>query len=161
MNPWTNFFVVAAGASATLAGLVFVALSVNISRILQFSHLPARAAGTMGALILILVCSLATLVPQPRLALGIEILVFGLGGWWLKIFSARHQLAAEAEYQRPKVETLLEIGGGQLQVLPFIAGGVILMSRHPLGLYLVAGGCIAIFICSVASAWILLVEILR
>ena len=31
---WTNFFLVSAGASATLAGLVIVAVSVNINRIL-------------------------------------------------------------------------------------------------------------------------------
>jgi hypothetical protein len=41
---WTNFVIVDAGCSAALAGLVIVAISVNIARILEFPHLPARAA---------------------------------------------------------------------------------------------------------------------
>lgn len=38
---WTHFFIAAASASAALAGLVIVAISVNLNRILEFSHLPA------------------------------------------------------------------------------------------------------------------------
>lgn len=74
MNGWANFFIAAAGASASLAGLIFVALSVNIDRILKVSHLPARAGATIGNLILILICSVAVLIPQPVLALGIACL---------------------------------------------------------------------------------------
>jgi hypothetical protein len=77
---WANFFMTAAGASASLAGLVFVALSVNITRILQYPHLPARAGATIASLIQILVCSIAVLIPQPTLALGIEVLVFAFSG---------------------------------------------------------------------------------
>ena len=50
MMMWTNFFIAAAGASASLAGLVFVALSVNINRILEYPQLPSRAAATIGTL---------------------------------------------------------------------------------------------------------------
>jgi hypothetical protein len=44
-NPahWTNFAVALAGVAAVLAGFVFVALSVNLERILQVPGLPARA----------------------------------------------------------------------------------------------------------------------
>ena len=35
------------GASATLAGLAFVAVSINISRILSVPHLPGRAGETV------------------------------------------------------------------------------------------------------------------
>src|SRR5208282_3887614 len=85
---WANFFMTAAGASASLAGLIFVALSVNINRILQVPHLPSRAFATIGTLLLILVSSMAMLMPQPPFAMGVEILVFGMGGWLLKVRSA-------------------------------------------------------------------------
>jgi hypothetical protein len=41
---WTELFVASAGASAALAGLVFVAVSINVERILQFPGLPERAS---------------------------------------------------------------------------------------------------------------------
>ena len=44
---WRDFFTACAGASAALAGLIFVALSVNIGEILKFEHLPARAAAAI------------------------------------------------------------------------------------------------------------------
>jgi hypothetical protein len=44
---WTNFGLAAAGTAATLAGLLFVAISVNPKRILEFASLPARAGQTL------------------------------------------------------------------------------------------------------------------
>jgi hypothetical protein len=158
---WTDFFVAAAGASAALAGLVFVALSVNIGNIVHSDHLPARAAAAIGALILILVSSLAALIHQPAPALGIEIIMFALYVLWLQLSSTRLGIAARSKLQRPMWESVLNAVIGQLQVLPFILGGILLLAGHNSGLYWVAGGCIAIFIFSVLNAWVLLVEILR
>jgi hypothetical protein len=158
---WTDFFVAAAGASAALAGLVFVALSVNISHILRSPHLPIRAAATIATLLLILVSSMASLIHQSTSALGIEIIAFGLGGCWLQIRSARQGFAARARLHRPLWEAVLNAVLGQIQVLPFIVGGILLVTGHDGGAYWVAGGCIAVFITSVLNAWVLLVEILR
>jgi hypothetical protein len=158
---WTDFFTAAAGASAALAGLIFVALSVNIGNIIRTAHLPARAAAAIGVLILILVCSMAALIHQPAPALGTEILVFGLYACWLQVSSARQGFAARSKLQRPLWESVLNAVLGQIQVLPFMVGGILLLAGYYRGLYWVAGGCIAIFIFSVLNAWVLLVEILR
>ena len=40
---WESLFVAEAGASAALAGLLVVALSINLERILKGSGLPGRA----------------------------------------------------------------------------------------------------------------------
>jgi hypothetical protein len=158
---WSNFFVAAAGASAALAGLVIVAVSVNISSILKHFHLPARAAAAIGSLILIVVCSMAALIPQPMRAFGAEVLVFGIACWWLEFRSLRKSLAASAQYKRPRSESVSEILTSQLQVLPFLVGAILLLTGHPGGMYWIAAGTIAIFIFSVLNAWVLLVEILR
>lgn len=158
---WANFFVAAAGASAALAGLVFVALSVNISSILRAPNLPPRAAATIGALILILVSSMAVLIPEPAPALGFEIVLFGLYGCWLQFVSAREGFAARIRLQRPKWEAILNAALGQIQILPFVVGGVLLLTGRDSGFYFVASGCIAVFVFSVLNSWVLLVEILR
>jgi hypothetical protein len=47
MNPladWQTLFAVQAGAAATLTGLVFVAASINLPRIIETPGLPGRDA---------------------------------------------------------------------------------------------------------------------
>src|ERR1700691_4458091 len=83
MNPltpdWANFFVAEVGASAALTGLLVVAISINLSRILSFAQLPGRAAEGLIMLVGVLVLSSAGLVPgQPSWLFGLEVVGIGL-----------------------------------------------------------------------------------
>ena len=158
---WTNFFLAAASASAALAGLVIVAVSVNIARILQFPQLPTRAAATVVNLILILVSSMVILVPQPARFMGFEIALFGILSWLFEVRSSRKAIVARAAVHRPRFESLLQVTLGQLQTLPFIGGGVWLILRNFDGLYAIAFGVLMIFIAATLNTWVLMVEILR
>jgi hypothetical protein len=158
---WTNFFITAAGASAALAGLVIVAISVNIARILEFPHLPARSAATVARLILILVSSMAALMPQSVSVLGAEIFVFALAAWGLELRSNRRGVLARAQIGRPRFESLLESVLGEVQILPFLIAAILLMAHRDSGYYCIAAGVLAIFIFSTLNVWVLLVEILR
>jgi len=158
---WRDFFTACAGASAALAGLIFVALSVNIAEILKFEHLPARAAAAIGALMLILTVSLAVLAPQPPVWLGVEALGLTLLAWLLQIGSARASGSASRKYGRPSHEHISEIIFGQVQIAPFVVGGALLIAGAGGGLAWLALGAVAVFILSVVNAWVLLVEILR
>jgi hypothetical protein len=158
---WTDFFIAAAGASAALAGLVMVAISVNIGRILQFPHLPSRVAATIGRLILILLSSMAALMPQPRWALGLEIGMFAGAAGLLEAKSTGQGIRAQMELGRPRFESKLELVLGEVQVLPFLLGAILLLTGRGSGYYCVGGGVIAIFIVSTLNVWVLLVEILR
>ncbi|HUI51806.1 MAG TPA: hypothetical protein VLX60_08485 [Terriglobales bacterium] len=158
---WTNFFITSAGAASALAGLVFVAVSVNVNQLIEFSHLLPRAAATIAALILILVSSVAALIPQSAPALGGEIVLFAAMCWLLKLRSAQQAFVGGAKWHRPRFEAYSETLVGQAQLLPFFVGGVLLLAHQPAGLYWVAGGILAIFVFSMMNAWILLVEILR
>jgi hypothetical protein len=158
---WVNFFVTAAGASAALVGLVIVAISVNVQHIIKVQHLPSRAGATVGALVLILVSSMAALIPQSSAALGIEILVFGLLTWLLQIWSARQIITAQSKMPRPMREWAVGATIGQIEVIPFLLGAILLMMGQGAGIYWIAWGVVAVFVFSVINAWIFLVEILR
>jgi modulator of FtsH protease len=162
MTPaWTSFMIAAAGASAALAGLVVVAMSVNIARIISFPHLPARAAATIAALLLILIVSMAALIPQSMLSFGIEAFVASVGCWLMQVWAGRWMLVARRNGNRPWYEPLRGIILGQVETLPFIIGSVMVAFAEPSGFAWIAAGTLAAFTLSMYNAWVLLVEILR
>jgi len=99
MQGWNNFLVSELGAAAALTGLLFVAVSINLARILQFSHLPTRAAEALLALLSVLVVTTFALIPQqsPR-AHGIEIGAIGLLIWAMHTRSLVHSRKFDRQY---------------------------------------------------------------
>ena len=72
------FFASQLGAAATLAGLLFVSVSVNQARILSLSRMAARGAEALSMLFLALVAASLPLVPGQRSRLlGGEVLLAG------------------------------------------------------------------------------------
>jgi modulator of FtsH protease len=63
---WSEFFVAIAGAAAALTGLIFVGVSINLTRILSFSRLPDRAfqAIILMLTVLIIQCCVSCLGNQ-------------------------------------------------------------------------------------------------
>jgi modulator of FtsH protease len=160
LEGWHDFAVASAGAAGALAGLIIVAMSVNIKEIVQGSALPARSGATIGSVVVIVVASVAILIPsQWAVALGLELVLFALGALALQFVAIRQMLATpEGGSRRAKLGDAV-LGYGQL--LPIAAGGVLVALGNPAGLFFVAAGFVAIFIVSVLNAWVLMVEILR
>jgi hypothetical protein len=155
---WHDFFVAQAGASAALAGLMFVALSINIERILKSPWLPPRAGSTMVLLIGSVIQALVALWPAPALwVTGAEELFVSAVIWlyasWLVFTGAR----------TPK-----EFGGSfnvvlttQVVCLPAIAGSIALVYGLEGGFYAIAFAALMAIVGGILNSWVLLVEILR
>ncbi len=158
-SEWTDLFVAAAGASAALAGLLFVAVSINIDRILKETGLADRALETVMMLLGALVVSIIGLIPgQSDGAVGFEILFAGLLLAWLL---ARLQLVYDPGVPVPRSWLISRWGIRILSAAPVIVGGASLMTGDGGGLYWVVAGIVFAIVGAVANAWVLLVEILR
>ncbi|MGC4093229.1 MAG: hypothetical protein QM756_36140 [Polyangiaceae bacterium] len=153
---WNDFFVAVAGAAAALAGLVFVAISINLSRILQFPDLPSRAFEALAVLVGILLVALFGLVPgQSVRAFAIELVVIGVASWGMHSYALmRHR---SSKHARNPMRVLMN----QLPSLPLIVAGVLLWQRDAVGVYWIVPGVVLSFVAGVLGAWVMLVEIQR
>ncbi|HEY4267247.1 MAG TPA: hypothetical protein VGM94_03550 [Galbitalea sp.] len=157
---WDNFFIATAGAAGALVGLVVVAISVNIKRIIEYSTLPSRAAATVGSLVLLLVIACFSLFPrQGDIAFGVEILAAVTIALVLQyVMVAR---LVQQVPPRPAFENAYKIALGFGQIAPFIPGGILIATGSAAGMYWIAVGFVAVFVTSMITVWVLLVEIQR
>jgi modulator of FtsH protease len=155
---WTDLFVACAGASAALAGLVFVAVSINIQRILGYPGLPDRAMATLLLLLGVVVVSILGLVPGlGREDLGVLMLVDSVG--FLAAIAV--MMVRGAPMERPLVEQALRMLMVALGTVPMVVGAVTLLAGSGGGLYWTLAGIVGALLGGVLNAWVLLVEILR
>jgi hypothetical protein len=160
ISEWSNYLSVQAGAAATLTGLVFVAVSINLSRILSIPGLTGRAAESLLQLFGVVVISTSALIPrQPPVALGIEFLALGAALWITQTALQIQYISSKPGH--PWRWVITRIVQTQFASIPFCISGILLLRGSPAGLYWLAPGLIFSLIAGVASAWVLLVEILR
>ncbi len=155
---WSDFFVAVAGASAALTGLVFVAVSINIERILKLSGVPDRALSTLLLLVGVVVVSLLVLVPGlSREALGLLLLAEGLI-WTAVVGVLVYRTLGGLERRSWAVSRVALPAAG---TLPFVVGGASMLAETGGGLYWTFAGIVGGIFAGVMTAWVLLVEILR
>jgi hypothetical protein len=157
---WESLFLAEAGASAALAGMLFVALSINLERILKGAGLPGRAGEAIVLLLSVLVVSTWVLVPgqSPRV-LGVELLGSGLLAWLILLVI--HVRAVRGHVGPSRALLSGRIILAQVAVLPLLGGGVSLLLRTGGGLYWLVPGILLCLVMAVLDAWVLLIEILR
>jgi len=159
MSGWENFLVAQVGASAALAGLVFVGVSINLARILSISGLPESALEALVLLLAVLVISSLLLVPQPLTAAGIELLLAGIADTAILLF-----LVA---YSRRKIDPRyygylwFRAALSLCATLPFAIAGITVLIWNINGLYWIVPATLLSIIVAIYDAWVLLVEINR
>lgn len=156
---WHDFFVATVGSAAALTGLIFVSVSINITRIISFPKLPERAMLSIILLLNILVISCLMLIPsQPILWTGVEVLSISL---CVYSFVTRMDIGIYKKSGEYKKQYLISLIYNQVSLLPYVAAGVTILIFKANGIYWLVPGIIISFIKSVIDAWVLLVEINR
>jgi len=157
---WSGFGEAVATASAALAGLLFIAVSINLKQILEIASLPTRAAQTLIMFVTPLIIALLVITPgQARIALAIELMATGLviGGV---------QLYLDLTSDKGDEVTLWRRMIGAVFPAAFSSGclvlaGATLAAEAGGGLYWLVPGVLAAIIFGLVNVWVLLVEILR
>jgi modulator of FtsH protease len=157
---WSALFGAEVAASAALTGLIFVAVSINLQRILAFSSLPRRVLKALSMLCLVLFVSTLAMVPgQPAWVLGLELLAFGLLALiWLVVRDIGTVRVTESEFRGALVR-LLPLG---VLAAGFTAvAGASLWLQAGGGLYWLVPAMVCAFVAALVDAWVLLIEIVR
>jgi hypothetical protein len=161
--PWHDYFVTIAAVSATLAGLLFVGLTISLSHVLQGYGYLSRAFTALFMQFEMLLIGLFGIVPgQPPYMLGLEFIVTGvaiLAG--ISIFTyhfPESALSAVLGSKWPRIVRAILGYGGTL--LPALAGSGMIWGE-PHSLYLLIPSEIACLYLSIGNAWVFAVEIPR
>jgi hypothetical protein len=160
ISDWGNYLAVQGEAAATLTGLVFVAVSINLTRVLSIPGLTGRAAESLTQLFGVLIVSTTALIPrQSTVALGVEILALGSALWFLQTWLQVRYMTSKTGH--PRHWAITRVVQTQFATIPLGICGALLLNGSPAGLYWLAPGLMLSLVAGVASAWVLLVEILR
>ena len=157
---WTDFSVGIIGAAATLVGLLFVAVSINLTHILALKGLPSRAAQTLLFLATPMFAALFTLVPgQADKALAGEILL-------LAVVSGGAHVAFTVGSGRPEHDAsglwiLNRVAPAVVITACLVVAGVTLLTGSGGGLYWLVPSAVLALVFGISNAWVLLIEILR
>lgn len=157
---WDGFGTTAATAAATLTGLLFIAVSINLRQILDNRPLPGRAAQTLLFFALPLVATLLLVVPaQATAALGWELIATGAVVWTVALVIDRR---AGRSPEEPGWSWLLtRIVPMALACACIFVAGVSLLALAGGGLYWLVPATILAIAAGLVNTWVLLIEIMR
>jgi hypothetical protein len=154
---WSNFFVMVGGGAAALAGLIFVAMSINHEIIIRNTTHKNRAINMLtGFTAVFMACSFALIGNQYLFALGLEWLVL-----WLiatAIFVRGYVIALRSGMSFVGLNTP-RLTGGTMCYFGEVIAAIFLILGHSAGLYIAAIATIVLFGFLISGAWLLMIGI--
>lgn len=156
-DQWHDFFITVGGASAALTGLVFVAMSLNLTVITQDPTHRYRAVGTLaGFTAIFVICSLTMMGGQDHVSVGLEWVVVSTGAAAVYVYGYIQAIRFGAS--SVGLRCLRLIGGTALHVLE-IAGAALFLGGYIAGLYLAAISMVALLAFMISGAWLLIMGV--
>ncbi len=154
---WSNFFVMVGSGAAALAGLIFVAMSINHKIIIGNKTHKNRAINMLSGFTAIFMASgLALMANQYLQLLGIEWLLL-----WLiatAIFIRGYVVAIKAGMSSVGLN-LPRLAGGTVCYVAEVVAGVLLILGYNSGIYVAAIAIVILFAFLISGAWLLMVGI--
>ena len=161
IHGWHDFYLMTGTAAVTLAGLLFVALSLHLDRLVErnHEHLLGLSRATLASFVVVLVASLMMLVPGMGARLvGMMLAILGaVGCVTLAKFmrSARHHPEGGFSLTQLRRRTLIPLVG----YLMIVLSGAGLLLGIPEMLYQMIAACCMLLGNAVGTSWELLVRI--
>jgi hypothetical protein len=154
---WNNFFVMVGGGAAALAGLIFVAMSINHEIIFRNTTHKNRAINMLTGFTAIFMASSIALIGSQHLGvLGFEWLIL-----WLiatVIFIRGYVVAIRSGMSSIGLNTP-RLAGGTICYLAEVVGAICLILGYTSGLYIAAIAIIVLFAFLISGAWLLMIGI--
>jgi hypothetical protein len=157
---WESFGVVVGAASGALIGLLFVAISVNATRIANHRALYVGATRTLVLFAIPLVAAILVVTPrQADRVLGAELMVLGIVAGAALILAGRGRVGIDPGPESRLARTLdLTTPTLSTSLLTEIAGVTLIVGGG--GLYWLVPAFILTLVGGMLTAWLLLVRLL-
>jgi hypothetical protein len=156
---WSDFHVAMVGATAALAGLVIVAASVNIDKVVAVRTVTSRLAVSIATLVVAIVVSGMALMP------GLPLPWLGAATVPATIPTAGFQIHAALTLARDTHATppgrFLRPAVGFVPILAYLVAGVLCLAGQPAGVAVGAVGTLTAIVAAILMSWIALIEVLR
>jgi hypothetical protein len=154
---WNNFFVMVGGGAAALAGLIFVAMSINPMIIFQNATHKNRAINMLSGFTAIFMASGLALMGNLNLGvLGFEWLIL----WLIAtiIFIRGYVIAIRAGMSTIGLN-MPRLAGGTICYLAEVVSAIFLILGYSSGLYIAAVAIIVLFAFLISGAWLLMIGV--
>lgn len=154
-SEWQGHLSLEASSAATLAGLVFVAASINLARIVTAPGLRGRVIESLLQFLQVFfICLLMTIPRQSFTAMALEVLGVALLSWGVQLMVFLRYRRARLGH--PRWWLLLRIAQTHASTIPFLIAAGSLFLRRENALHWLASGFFFSFVTGIMNSLVLL-----